>query len=107
VGVVSAVLCCADASALGVSPAPNAGHPLNVIINRPVAAHIVLVLGLVIGIPFNQWDNHNRDFPFDFLPTASVGHFLDFVPSPRNCKPLGQSAFRFSLAKGVIASREL
>jgi hypothetical protein len=51
---------------------------------------MVYSLGISLLICWS-WGQIDWDFPFDFLPTASVGPFLDFVPFPRICKHFSQS----------------
>ena len=44
----------------------------------------------------------NWDFPYDFMPTTGVGLIRDFLPSPKVCKVIFQSALGFSPALGTI-----
>jgi hypothetical protein len=43
------------------------------------------------------------DFPFDFLPTTSVGLFRDYPPVARICKPFCPIRLGFSPAQGGVS----
>jgi hypothetical protein len=69
------------------------------ILLRPSKTGFV-VISYSINFQRSSWD-----FPFDFLPTKSVGLFRDFLPAPQICKSIFQSRHMHLNLEGLCCRR--